>query len=246
MMMYYDTYGNENKPAIVFLHGANFVHTFGRQYGLSDAYYLLVPHIMGYGKAADSVFDAEAASAELVRFICSMGRKVTLIGFSLGAQLAVKMIAEHAELLSGAIVVSPWLIKNEPELSVALEMGKKQLRTLKNKGMCNLIGLMNGLPKQQRKEFISQMQAVQMETVENTVYNNIALKTVTSFQNADIPIMALAGAKEQKSVIDSVKTLGRMNRRCRIEIWDKAAHNIPPVYAKRFIACIHAFMADES
>lgn len=42
------------------------------------------------------------------------------------------------------------------------------------------------------------MQAVQMETVENTVYNNIALKTVTSFQNADIPIMALAGAKEQK------------------------------------------------
>lgn len=44
----------------------------------------------------------------------------------------------------------------------------------------------------------------------------------------------LAGSKEQTEVHDSVKGLAAMNKNCRYEIWDKAAHNIPPVFSKQF------------
>ena len=194
-MNYYE-YGKENDKTIVFLHGANFVHSFGRQYPLAEKYHLIIPHIMGYGDAADEIFDTEAAVKQLADFIDDIGKKVTLVGFSLGAQLSVKLCAEYPQYFSSAIIVSPWLIKKEPMLS--------------------------------------KMQNVHIETVRSSVDNGITLDTINGFENADFPVIALAGSKEQAEVHDSVKGLAAMNKNCRYEIWDKAAHNIPPMFAKRF------------
>lgn len=44
----------------------------------------------------------------------------------------------------------------------------------------------------------------------------------------------MAGGKEQKDILDSVREMTEINPNCRYEIWDKAAHNIPPMFAKRF------------
>ena len=40
--------------------------------------------------------------------------------------------------------------------------------------------------------------------------------------------------KEQKEVLDGVIKLSEINANCRYEIWNKAGHNIPPVFGKRF------------
>ena len=61
--------GKENDSIIVMLHGANFVHSFGRQYALADRFHIIVPHIMGFGEEADRVFDTETCTAEIADFI---------------------------------------------------------------------------------------------------------------------------------------------------------------------------------
>lgn len=66
---------------------------------------------MGYGKEADKIFDTDSQITELVSYIAGLNRKVLLVGFSLGAQIAFKLVAEHEELFKAAIIVSPWLIK---------------------------------------------------------------------------------------------------------------------------------------
>jgi fructose-bisphosphate aldolase class 1 len=99
---------------------------------------------------------------------------------------------------------------------------------------------MNGLPSMQRKEFVEQMQKVKIETIQNSVDNGITFESVPSFVNVSVPIVVLAGGKEQKEVQDSVKKMSEINPNCRYEIWDKAAHNIPPVFAKRFNGLICA------
>lgn len=93
---------------------------------------------------------------------------------------------------------------------------------------------MNGLPAEQRKEFVSQMQNVKEETIHNVVYNGITIDSVPQFADVKIPVIALAGAKEQKEVHDSVKKMSEMNPVCKYEIWDKAGHNIPPLFADKF------------
>ena len=232
--MYVEEYGKENRSAIVMLHGANFVHCFGRQYSLAETYHIVVPHMMGFGKEAERVFDTETCIRELADYIRSFDSKVLLIGFSLGAQLAYKLISEHPDLFYAAIIVSPWLNKEEPELSEVLRINEKQLSSLKKKRLCNFIGMMNGLPAAQRKEFVGQMQQVKIETIKNSVDNGITFESVRGFENVDFPVIALAGGKEQQSVLDSVKRMAETNSNCRSEIWEKAAHNIPPMFSKQF------------
>lgn len=232
--MYCEKFGDENNSAIVFLHGANFVHAFGKQYSLSDRYYLVVPHLMGYGKETERIFDAEEQTRELAEFIAGFGRKVTLVGFSLGAQLAVKLVAERPELFNAAVFVSPWLTKYEPLFSKALQENEKQFKMFKNKGICRFIGLVNGLPKEQRREFVEQIQNLKIETVRNAIDNKITFETLKGFENVSIPMIALAGGKEPKEVAEGLNKLAELNPNCNSMIWEKAAHNIPPVFYKKF------------
>ncbi|MBQ4165005.1 MAG: alpha/beta fold hydrolase [Oscillospiraceae bacterium] len=229
-----EEFGKENTETIVMLHGANFVHTFGSQYVLAEKYHIAVPHLMGYGNNTAKAFQTDECIKELADYIKSLNKKVWLVGFSLGAQLAFKLVSEYEELFKAAIIVSPWLIKEEAFLSKIAELNLKQNKQFKNKFFCNFVGLMNGLPSKQRKEFVAQMQNVSEETAHNVVYNGITLDSTPSFKDVEIPIIALAGAKEQKEVHDSVKKMSEINKNCRFEIWDRAGHNIPPLFAKRF------------
>lgn len=237
-----EEYGKGNPKTIVMLHGVNFVHTYGRQYPLSKEYHLVVPHIMGFGDHTEKVFDTEECIKELVDYIKSLNKKVMLVGFSLGAQLAFKLVSEYEALFDSAIIVSPWLIKGETLLTEIADLNKKQLRQLKNKFMCRIIGTMNGLPPKACKEFVLQMQNVSEETMHNVVYNGISLESVPQFMDVKIPVVALAGGKEQEEVHNSIRKMAEMNQNCRYEIWEKAAHNIPPLFAKKFneLICLMA------
>ncbi len=238
--MYADEYGKQNEQIIVMLHGAFIVHTFGRQYALAEKYHLIVPHIMGYGNHTDQTFRTESAVAELVQYIAVFGKPVTLIGFSLGAQLAYELVCRRPDLFERAIIISPWLLKSEQEMPRILEQNENQFHSMQNKRKCRLIAFMAGLPKKQRAEFVNQMQNMSIDTVKNSVDNGIVLDD--RFRSVQIPIIALAGGKEYPAIIESVKRMAAENENCSCQIWPKAAHNVPPVFAKRFNALIHAVM----
>ncbi len=230
-----EEFGKENEKIIVMLHGAYFVHTYGNQYSLAKDYHIIVPHIMGFGNETNRTFHTDACIEELAEFIKSLNKKVMIVGFSLGAQLAFKLISEHEELFSCAIIVSPWLIKEEPFISKIMKLNLKQNSLLKNKLICNFTAVMNGLiPAKIRKEFVEQCQKVTEETVRNMVYNGITLNSIPAFADVSIPIAALAGEKEEPAIHDSVRKMAKINKNCRYEIWSKAAHNIPPMFAKKF------------
>lgn len=232
--MNFEEFGKEHEKTIVMLHAANYVHVFAKQYCLSDEYHLIVPHLMGYGEETDKTFNTEEQIKELAEFISSLGKKVALVGFSLGAQVGFKLLSEHPELFNCAVLVSPWLIKDRETLDKVVAMNEKQLATFKKKWLCGLIARMNGFTKEQRTSFVEQMQKVTPETVKNAVDNGITLDSVSGFDKVDVPVLALAGAKEQDFIRDGVKKLSEMNTNCTSEVWDKAAHNIPPMFAKQF------------
>lgn len=233
--MYCTEYSRENKKTIVMLHGANFVHSFMKQYELADRYHLVIPHLMGFGIEADKTFDAEKQVAELAELISEMGQKVTLVGFSLGAQVGYKLAAEHPELFNGAVLVSPWLCKDKTSLEQVMKANEKQYASFKKKWLCSFIGKMNGLSKEQRAEFVEQMQKVSIDTIRNSVDNGITLDSVHGFGNVDFPVIALCGGKEQDIVKNSIKGMSEQNpAHCTYEIWEKASHNIPPLYAEKF------------
>ena len=62
--------------------------------------------------------------------------------------------------------------------------------------------------------------------------------SVPEFKNVAFPVIALAGGKEQQSVRESVKKMAEINGNCKYEVWEKAAHNIPPMFSREFNSLI--------
>lgn len=236
--MIVEEYGAKNEKIVVMLHAANYVSTFEAQYELANDYHIVVPHLMGFGDNTEKSFQTDECIKQLADYIAGFGKKVYLVGFSLGAQLGFKLISEHQELFRAAILISPWLIKEEPFQSEIEAANIKQLKRLKNKLICNFIATMNGMHTEQRKIFVSQMQNVTESTMHNIVYNGITLESVPSFKDVLFPVAVLAGSKEYKEVQDSVIRMSELNVNCRYKIFDRAGHNIPIAFSKRLNAMI--------
>ena len=232
-MMYFEKYGKRENPVIVFLHGANLVQSFVKQYkAFQNEYCLIVPHITGYGKEADTVYTTEKAMADITELIKSLDRKVILTGFSLGAQLAVKLVAEHEELFDGVIAISPWLIKERKFLEKVVKQNEKSYGMIKIKWLAKLSGLMIGLDKENREQLALDCQNVKKETIINSVDNGIEIDKMPEFFNVKVPVLAICGKKEYPAVSESVKKMAE-NPNCKYEIWDKAAHNIPTSFSEK-------------
>ena len=88
-MMYYEKYGEAESKTIFFLHGMNFVHCFTKQIPhFSKNYQVIVPHLPGFGRSSEAVFSTETAVSEIAELAGSIGRPVTLVGFSRRAALS--------------------------------------------------------------------------------------------------------------------------------------------------------------
>lgn len=243
-MIYYEKYGNDTSPVILCLHGSNFVHSFSKQYDqLSKNYCLLIPHLPGFGRNSQATFSTELAVSQVAEFAESLGRKVTLMGFSLGAQLCLPLICDHGEYFNGAIMVSPWLIKSISEVEKLMKAQADNEKMSKNKLMIGINSFAMGLDKGERQEHEEYCKNVSMNSVLASIDNGLQLDDYPSYDQVDMPLLALCGIKETLDIRKSVRDLARRNPNCEYDMWDGAAHNIPFKFAPRFNKTVEEFMA---
>ena len=156
-----------------------------------------------------------------------------LVGFSLGAQLAFKLVSESPELISKAILISPWLVGKDVISDDMMNGNLKMLSQLKSRFFCNMMGLSMGLSREKRIELVNSTQSISEQTVKACVDNGISLESPPRFSFVSTPVLAIAGKKEPEDIILSVKKLSEMNSSFAYELWERARHNIPTMCAKR-------------
>lgn len=241
--MFTEEFGKNNDRIIVMLHGAFDVHTFARQYELADRYHLIVPHIMGYGKHTDRDFVMPDAVNELEDFIRGLGRKVTLVGMSLGAQLAYQLVCQAQELFERAVIVSPWLLKTPEVTEEKVRSNAKELEALQRGEAGGMGSFLQAMTEDQKRDFWSQIDGVTMTTVENCLRNGIVISD--AFRKVKIPVTAMAGDREIPTLIKSVEMMDEMNPLCSGEIWMGAGHNIPMKFWELFNKRLRGLMEAE-
>lgn len=241
-MIYYEKYGDSGSPVIMFLHGTNFVHCFARQCDkLSKDYRAIVPHIPGFGRNSDVTFSVNLAVEQIVELAESFGKKVTLIGFSLGAQLCLPILCRHSELFNGAIMISPWLIKDTAEIEKMMKQQSDNEKSMRSGIIAGLNSLTAGLDKEERKEHAEFCKTVTMKSILASIDNGILLSDYPQYRELEIPLMAICGMKEPTDTRKSVRALAQQNPRCVYDMWDGAGHNIPFKCAARLNKTIAEF-----
>jgi pimeloyl-ACP methyl ester carboxylesterase len=110
MSLAFDEYGPAGVPTIVFLHGGGGGRWMWQpQVERLVDYHLLVPDLPGHGDSVDirltSILDAANRVADLIREKAH-GRKAHIVGLSLGAQVAVCLLAQSSDLVDHAVISS--------------------------------------------------------------------------------------------------------------------------------------------
>lgn len=236
-MIYYQKYGDDSTPVIMLLHGTNFVHCFSKQIDfLSKDYCVIVPHLPGFGRNCDVVFSVDGAVeqvAELAASIASTGKTVTLVGFSLGAQLCLPLLCRHGELFGGAMMISPWLIKENADIEKMMKQQSDNEKSMRSGLISGLNSLTAGLDKDERKEHAEFCKNVSMRSILASIDNGILLSDYPEYGQINKPLAAVCGIKEPTDTRKSVRALAQQNPRCTYDMWDGAGHNIPFKCASR-------------
>ncbi|MEH7225323.1 alpha/beta hydrolase [Bacillus sp. JJ1566] len=107
--MHYQEYGDTSAPLMVFLHGGGVSGwMWDKQVQYFTQYHCLVPDLPGHGKSIAIPFSIKDSAERVIALIeeKSNGKKVILIGFSLGAQIIVQLLSMKPDLIDFAIINS--------------------------------------------------------------------------------------------------------------------------------------------
>jgi pimeloyl-ACP methyl ester carboxylesterase len=226
--MYYDEYGDRENHTIVFLHGAAATDTFCNQYCFQNKYHLIVPHLYGCGKEVNEMYEPEKTIKALADLIQSLRKeKVTLVGHSLGGELAVAMVSRYEYLFDKAVFLSAWVCSSQKTIEKYVKIAKYSCRTLKIDWLIRFQARYWHYTKQQEDFMAEYAKKITPEQYAAWFKYRIFLDDLPGYRNVKIPMLAVCGKKEVKEMINSISELGKRNPNCKTIILDKVNHDFP-------------------
>ena len=241
--MDFDEYGDPKQHTIVMLHGAAATDTFANQYCLSQTYHLVIPHLSGAGRAVDKPYEPQHELDELTAFIGALGQqKVTLVGHSLGAELAVALVSKHPELFDRAVFMSAWVCASPKSVQKFVRMAKYTSFTLRWSWMVYLQGKYWGYTDAQAKRMAEYAAKIPRSTYLAWFQNRIYLNDLPTYATVTIPMLAVCGDREIMEMKDSIAQLGRRNPNCKTVMLKGANHDFPMRKAKETTLLLQQFL----
>lgn len=227
--MYFEEIGDRRNHTIIMLHGAALPLGFVKQYSLASKYHLVLPHLYGNGEEAYETYTPDKCVEGVLDIVKKLEKdKVTLIGFSLGAQLMIPILCKEEHYFDKAVLVSPWVCKSEEALVSVVKSMSQMASLMKIRWVAKLQGQLVGMDQVQKKDFITYCQNTTKENLIAMAECGINIKDYNEYRDLTIPILALAGSKENEEVRESVKLLEKLNpEHCVAKILEKHAHDIP-------------------
>lgn len=224
--MVFDQYGDANAPVLVLLHGAAALDTFANQYDMLSAHFhVLVPHLPGAGSAAEEPYDPQQACDALAEWIASLGAgKVALMGHSVGAELAFKLVCEHEALFSRAVFLSPWLTASAGSAKFYAAAAKLSYPSLRREKLLRMQAKYWRFSEAQTQKLVSYSARIPLETYVAFFEKRTRLSDEPQYASVSIPMLAMCAKGDTRETHASVRALGE-NKNCLTVIFPLGSHD---------------------
>jgi pimeloyl-ACP methyl ester carboxylesterase len=210
MSLYLHETGPFSAPAVVFLHGGGVSGWMWQpQLERLPDYHCIVPDLPGHGRSAEEgPFSFPAAArwiAEVIDKHTQSGR-ATLVGLSLGGQLAVQMLSDYPQvveraLISGALARpmggSGWL-----EALTRLYWPMRSVRTMV---LANMRAA--AIPDAYLPQMVEEVRRATVESFLQPVTASLQFRLPRSLAESEVPALVLVGEKERKESRQSARSL---------------------------------------
>ncbi|MBQ4842230.1 alpha/beta hydrolase [Bacillus safensis] len=201
-----------DKSIMIFLHGGGVSSWMWQEQVeiLKNTYECFAPDLIGHGtRAKEQIFSMNESTREVISWIKenANGRQVILIGFSLGAQIAVDVLSREPDIVDIAVINSalvmplPWLhFMVRPLLPVTYPLLKKDW-------FIQLQAEKMGLPQHVLHHYAAESKHLQKKTLLTMFQENLHYKLPDTFQQAKARILVTVGEKEKGIMKRSAKKI---------------------------------------
>ncbi|MFT4029424.1 MAG: alpha/beta fold hydrolase [Protaetiibacter sp.] len=242
--------GNASGPVLLFIHGGGVAGWMwdAQTVRFGSRYRLLVPDLPGHDRSCDIPFTSSGAVvAEFAALLRTLpaGTDVTVIGFSLGAQIALELASSHPELVTRAVVTSAltqgmplpglsnWLVGVAAPLARQAWFARLQAKSL-------------FIPDGLLDDYLRTSASLPAESLVALTRANAEFRAPRTWQDFPGPALLLAGAKEPGVLLRGMEQLSRDNSRSELVIHDGAGHGLPLQHPERFSEQVDQWLAEHT
>lgn len=233
--MHYKEFGDQNASLLLFLHGGGVSGwMWDNQIPYFSHYHCIVPDLPGHGAShGDILFSIRDSAERFIELIEEKvagklaGRKVILIGFSLGAQVIIQILSLKPDLVDAAIINSA-LVRPSP-------LGRKLIKPtikcsyplIRNKRFSRLQAKTLYITEDQFQKYYEESCQMKLATLVSVLEENMSFGIPQSFREAHGKILVTVGAKEKAIMKKSAKDLVEANSNCTGVIIPEMGHGVP-------------------
>src|SRR5690625_1364422 len=203
-------------------------------------YKCLVPDLPGHGKSGDGYNFSIRDTANQISTIIEehkADQQVTVIGFSLGAQVLISMLSEHNNLIDKAVIISastkPFVLPK-----IAAKVATWMLPLARNKFFSRMLAKYMYLNDQYFNDYYQDTLTITKETFFKVMYENMSFSIPEGFRTTRSRILVLTGKKENLIIKKSITDILESNKKCLGVVIPGVGHGISlhnPTYFNKLI-----------
>jgi pimeloyl-ACP methyl ester carboxylesterase len=188
---------------------------------------LLIPDLPGHGRSADQDYVSHDDTVQqLATALERQERPVAVVGFSLGAQLAVLLAARRPDLVDRVAVVSAQTVPlRAPGAMLALLRVTAGLA--RREWFARLQASALFVPEDLLPRYVQTSAGISRDTLLHAVGDNIAFGVPDGWSGFPGPALILAGAQEKPLMKKSAALLHEALPQSILEIVEGCGHGIP-------------------
>ncbi|WP_016698915.1 alpha/beta fold hydrolase [Actinoalloteichus spitiensis] len=226
--MHSDTFGSGTP--VLLLHGAGVSGWMWRPVleHLGRDVTAIVPDLPGFGRTAHRPYvshqETVSELADLIRRTAPRG--VHVVGFSLGAQLAILLASHHPDLVRGAVVVSAETTP-APMPGTTLALVSATASLARRAWFARAQARQLAIPADLTPDYVRDSAATTRETLVASVGENIRFTLPSAWSTVSTPVAVLVGEKERRLMRKSARITSDRVPGATLHVVEGAGHDIP-------------------
>ncbi|MEA1852426.1 alpha/beta hydrolase [Cytobacillus sp. OWB-43] len=231
MTLKYTEHGDKSASLIVFLHGGGVSGwMWDKQIQPFSNYYCIVPDLPEHGLHSDDIKFTIKGSAELVINLLEQkanGKKIILIGFSLGAQVIIQILSMKPYLIDFAIINSA-LVRPYPYTEKLIKTTVKwSFPLIKHKYFSKIQAKILYVNEAYFDKYYEESARMKIETLMRVLQENMSFRIPKEFKMAKTKILVTVGEKEKAVMKKSATDIVASHLNCQGVTLLKIGHGFP-------------------
>lgn len=248
MAIYFQEYGDKSGPLMLFLHGGGVSGwMWDKQVKYFTDFHCVVPDLLKQDKKMGFEEFSIGNSAEQLLMLIekkAKGKKVIIIGFSLGAQVAIQMVSKKPHLIDYAIINSA-LVRPIPFSSYFISSSVKlTFPLIKNKLFSKVQAKTLYIGKDYFEKYYEESSNMRRDTLISVLKENMAFELPGNFSQAKGKILVTVGDKERAIMKKSAADIVKKNPNCKGVILPGIGHGVSLAEPQFFNQMVEKWIID--